>query len=150
MRKRTLVTVATTAMVLAGAAVPALASEPVRGGGSQDLGLDSVTVTSATLSDPKTGQVVVSGVVACSEPLQVLLHSSVRQNAGRGPHLVEASGGAEVACDGQTPFSFAVSPDRGRLRAGDADVFAAALAEDERGFDFVEVGPAETTLTPSR
>lgn len=129
-------------------ATPAPASGPGDPGPApQDLGLEALAVKGAALSDPRTGEVVVAGTVTCAGPLHVLLHSSVRQGAGRGPHVVEASGGSEVFCDGETPFALAVSPEHGRLKAGDAEVFA---GDPSTGFDTAEVGPVRTALAPPR
>lgn len=148
--KRALTAAAMLATALA-TAVPALASEPGGPGpGPKDLGLDSIAVSSATL-EKKTKRVVVEGTVSCSEPLRVSLHSAVRQDVGRSSRLVEASGGSEILCDGETPFRFAVASERGRLRAGGADVFAAAFAGDlAGGFDAAEVGPVRTILATPR
>ena len=150
MRKLALL-VAMLAMALA-TAVPGLAeSTAAPGPGDSDLGLEGITVTSITL-DKKTGQVVVSGTVTCTEPLSVSVQGSVRQDVGRF-NTVQGFGGTEVLCDGETPFGFTVSPFEGRFGGGRATVEAAAFAfddSDEFGIDFAETGPINTKLTPSR
>ena len=134
--------VAMLAMVLV-AAVPALAESFVEPADS-DLGLDGITVTSTTL-DKKTKQVIVSGTVTCSSPISVFVDSFVRQDVGRF-NTVEGFGGTEILCDGETPFSLAVSSFEGRFGGGNATVFADAFTCDEFGCDSAQVGPMSTKL----
>ncbi len=142
------VLVAMLAMALV-AAVPALAqSTAEHGPGDSDLGLDGITVTSTTI-DSKTKELTVSGTVTCSEPLSVFVEASVRQDVGRF-NTVQGFGGTEVACEGETPFSFTVSTFEGRFGGGSATVDAGAFACNEFDCDSVEVGPISTKLTPSR
>jgi hypothetical protein len=142
--KKLAVLVAMLAMALV-AAVPALAAP---GPGDSDLGLDGITVTSTTI-DSKTKELTVSGTVTCSEPLSVFVQGSVRQDVGRF-NTVQGFGWTEVACEGETPFSFTVSTFEGRFGGGSATVNADAFACNEFGCDSAEVGPISTKLTPSR
>ena len=147
MRKAVLL-MAMLAMVLAVAA-PALAeSTAAPGPGDVDLGLEGVAVTSTT-PNKATGEVVISGTVTCSEPQSVFVQGSVRQDVGRF-NTVQGFGGTEVFCQGQTPFSFSVSPFEGRFGGGQATVSASAFACDEFGCDSAEAGPIDTKLRPSR
>ena len=150
--KKLAILVAMLAMALT-TAIPALAQEAAAGGpggpgGPDDLGLESINITSTTI-DPKTKEVTVSGTVTCSSPLDVFVQSNVRQDVGRF-NTIQGFGGTEVACDGETPLSLKVSPFEGRFGGGGAEVSAGAFAFNELGSDAAEVGPIDTKLTPSR
>ena len=131
------------------AAMPATANG---GGGEGDLGLDDLSITSATV-DTRTGVVTVAGEVACSQDIEHLdVSVGINQPVGRFRSVTgwESDHFACLAADGTAAFSLTVLPDAGKFGVGSAFVGASAstfiCTEEQCLEDFVEYGPTSVRL----
>jgi hypothetical protein len=131
-------------ILLAAAASPALADT---GGGGADLGLDAMTVTSATVNG-RTGIATLSGTISCSQDLDgVFVGAELDQVVGRFTTL-RGWGGTMISCsaaDGTAAWSTSFGPDQGKFAAGSGTVSgyaeAGSCTDVDCFFDIVFVGP---------
>lgn len=99
------------------------------GGGEADLGLESITVVSATV-DPRSGIATVIASVECSQDVDGFAWVDVRQIVGRF-FTIYGDGGQPFTCtasDGVAAFSVEVYPYDGKFAGGTATVGAYAEA----------------------
>jgi hypothetical protein len=112
---------------LVGVVLAVLVAAPVAAHyGRVDLGVDAISLTSATRTD--TGGVKVAGAVTCSKTTSgVWVGVSVRQVVGR-TKTIRGSGGSSIRClAGQkVPYSVTVMPRSGKFAGGHALVSAGA------------------------
>ena len=138
------------ALVL-GVAGPVLA-DTTGGGGSADLGLDGIAVTSASVN-ARTGIATVSGTVSCSQDFTgASVFVELDQVVGRF-HTLRGWGGASVDClaaDGSGEWTMTIQPDQGKFANGRATITASAeldvCDEFDCVFDFAGMGPATIRL----
>jgi hypothetical protein len=137
-------------MLLVGAATPVLAD--TTGGGSADLGLEAVAVTSARVN-ARTGIATVSGTITCSQDLTgVFVGAEIDQVVGRF-HTLRGWGGTSVDClaaDGSAAWTLTIQPDQGKYANGGATLSAYAEIDFCDEFDcygdFASFGPAPIRL----
>ncbi len=123
MRTRKLLVGVVASFVVALAAVtPALAD--TTGGGSADLGLDGISITSGHVN-ARTGIATVSGTIACSQDLTgVFVSVELDQVVGRF-HTLRGFAGTSVDCaaaDGTASWTMTIQPDQGKYANGRATV----------------------------
>jgi hypothetical protein len=121
--------------------------------GSADLGLDDISITSATV-DARTGLVTISGRIQCSQDLtQLSVYAGAEQLVGR-LNLISGSGGDELDCvaeAGTADWSVSFYAWNGKFAPGQARVGASAFVffctEEECFEDGVETGVLLLRLT---
>lgn len=152
MRRRTRRFLLIAALGAAVVAWPSLVSADTGGGGETDLGLDGLTITSATVV-PKTGLVTISGEIACSQDLHAGVWVELTQVVGR-LSSIHGGNGTDVECaaaDGVAGFSFEFYPWDGKFAPGRARLSAYAetgsCTEEECFFDSVSLENANIRLT---
>ncbi len=97
--------------------------------GKVNLGIDAVSITSATRTS--LGDVIVKGTVTCSKTTSgVDVYSTVRQVAGR-TNTIRGEGGGTIRCVAgkKIPFSATVEPEYGKFVGGKAVVSVGAYKE---------------------
>jgi len=149
-RRSTLARIVLPFILLASVATPALAD--TTGGGSADLGLDAITITSASVNG-RTGVATVSGRISCSQDItDVFVSAQLEQVVGRF-NTIRGWGGAQVSCSaatGSAAWSFIVRAEQGKFAGGNATVYADAgidiCTEFECLSDYVSVGPQAIRL----
>src|SRR5262245_44222019 len=124
MRFRTVLVGVILPLVLAiGVAGPVFA-DTTGGGGSADLGLDGISITS-TKVDGKTGIATVSGSITCSQDLSdVFVNAEIDQIVGRF-HTLRGWGATSVDCnaaDGTAAWTIRIQPDQGKFANGRATI----------------------------
>jgi hypothetical protein len=113
---------AVVAIALVFAVVPTVTAD-TGPGGEADLGLDGITIT--RIAALKSGEIRVTGTIACSEDLEwVDIELGVRQNVGRF-HTMTGYDWAGVACsadEGSAAFSALIEPEQGRFGPNRAQI----------------------------
>ena len=152
MEARKLATRAALAVALLLMAVTPVLADTTGGGGSADLGLEGVSITSAGV-DARTGIATVSGTISCSQDLSgAFVFVELDQVVGRF-HTLRGWGGTSVDClaaDGSAVWTLTVQPDQGKFANGRATIGASAEIDVCDEFDcygdFVSVGPMPIRL----
>ena len=134
------------------AAWPSVASADTVGGGESDLGLDGLTITSATVA-PRTGLVTISGEISCSQDLHASVGVGLTQVVGRLSSL-SGDGWTDIECaaaDEAAGFSVEFYAWSGRFAPGHARLSAYAYTEtcteEECFFDSISLENASIRLT---
>jgi hypothetical protein len=136
-------------VLLAASASPALADT---GGGSGDLGLDAIAITSASVNG-RTGIATVSGTISCSQDVSdVFVGAQLDQVVGRF-HTVRGWGGTTVSCsavEGIAAWTAIVRADQGKFAGGNATAYAEGYVElcidVDCSVDYASVGPQAIRL----
>src|SRR5215213_6076091 len=103
-------------LVLAAMPMSSVLADTTPGGGADDLGLESVTITGGTVV-AKTGLLTLNGSIACSQDLTASVGADVTQVVGRF-HTIRGFGSTEVGClaaDGSAVFSMSFYADEGKF-----------------------------------
>ena len=95
-----------------------------------------ITIDSAGLVDPKTGTVIISGIVTCSREVPVFAFVDLKQTIGRVKG--EGTGSVDLTCNGLTKWSSSPIQSSSILfTGGRADVHAFAGVFDELRGEFI-------------
>ena len=149
-RVSTLARIVLPIILLASVATPALAD--TTGGGTADLGLDAVTITSASVNG-RTGVATISGTIGCSQDItDVFISTQLEQVVGRF-NTIRGWGWTQVSCSaatGNAAWSAIVRADQGKFAGGRATVYADAYldfcTDIECLSDYASVGPESIHL----
>ena len=118
-------------IALASMSVPIAAADTGGPDGSDDLGLDGMTIT--RVAALKSGNVLVTGSIQCSEDIEwVDVVVEMRQDVGRF-HSVMGYSWDGVSCNadvGSATFSVVIEPEQGRFGPNRARVQGDAWAEE--------------------
>lgn len=123
------------------------------GGGTDDLGLDALQVTSGTAGSA-SGSVILTGSISCSQDVNVYVYAQLTQVVGRFNTLRGWGQTTDAvpctAAVGTAQLQLSVSPESGKFAGGSAVVEAGAEAGlcDDFGcmIDEAHYGPAALKL----